>query len=227
MNKPGRSSVIVAALTLVATAVAPSAGAQPRSSAPERDRLYLHTSVGTGFGLGKLTYSDLSAEAMPRRLTFHSDLRGVFIALDGAVGYAPRSGLAIGLEIRGALYPSLTATSLPYTGLDVLLIGYAGSLVDWYPEPSGPFHVMFGAGGVVADFGGGQNDIGAADNIVNLGELQGMFGISTHAEAGYSWRTLGGLDYGPSIRAEWTHFTSEHARSDVLAVAAAFALSWF
>jgi hypothetical protein len=220
-------SLLVSSFPIALAVVVPSASAQSRTNPPERDQFYLHASLSTGYGFGKLTYSGLSAEIMPRPLTFHDDLRGGFIAIDAAPGYALSPGLALGLEVRGSLYPSLTSTGLPYTGLDVLLLGYAGPVVDWYPDASRPLHVEMGAGGVIADFGGGQDDIGAADNIVNLGELQQMVGVGAHAGVGYMWRTSGGFDYGPSIRAEWTHFTSEHATSDVFAVAGGFVVSWF
>jgi hypothetical protein len=179
----------------------------PAWSPPNEDfGFYGSISLGAGFGFGRFTYSGQERALTPRSLTFESGLSGAFIALSGTVGHRIWRGLGVGMELEGDLYPDLTTHPvLPWTGVSTIAVGYAGPAVDWWPSQLPGLHFSTGLGIAIANFAASQFEIGAPDNIVDIGELQGMLGARAHVSAGYVLGTTS-FRYGGST---WLGSTSE------------------
>ncbi len=129
------SAAAVAAVTLTSSV---GSASKPRT----HDDFYFRGGVGAGY-----LVSDLQFEGPLGEL----DASGVALTYELAFGGTPAPGLVVGGASYGALMPSLTAEGSGGAELDGSqwvvpvgpVLGYVGPFIDFYPVPTGGFHVQW------------------------------------------------------------------------------------
>jgi hypothetical protein len=139
------------------------------------DGLQLRGAIGPGF------LSDSESDDQGNSST----VSGLAGSLEVYVGGTPLPGFTVGGFFSGATVPSPSVSaggqSVTVNGASITL-GQIGPYVDWYPTPTGGFHVLGGAGLAFLSLNNGETAPDGSSSSTNSGA-----GFGLDAGVGYDW----------------------------------------
>jgi hypothetical protein len=158
----------------------------------DRSGFYLRAGGGLGYSLGSYEFTGMSAPGFVpvRELHWDVDLRGAALAAHAAAGWGIVPGVALALEGGAFVMPAFGRHGpLGETTIDGALLVHAGPLVDVYPWLDSPVHAQVGVALARAMFVSSTNDIGSAENIVDVVPLTGFL-----IQGGIGYELVGSVD---------------------------------
>lgn len=201
------ASGLASCLWSAALAAAPGQS-EGRAIAPDISRedvgAYYRFAIGPGVRHGVYTYRGpldpgYGSRGMAR---FQSSLLNGGLELELGLGHTLRPGLGLALVGGVAAYDG--GYELGWTRVSMVLSTRLMLLATYYPNPRGPWSLSWGIGVTWNGFAGSSDEIGAADNIVDLEPQRGPV---ASVGFGYAWAAKGVFE----IRASYLRTTERHA----------------
>lgn len=218
------SRLSASALAVALCALARAASAAPPDSPRPRKGLYLHAAMGPALIGGNVSYSgQMKTGGISREYSYADGFSGLGADVNLAAGWAPLDGLAIALEGRAILQVTGSAR-LPHATLSYLSLQSLGGLVDYYPAPTGPFHVDLGAAYAQSEYASVEDAVLVPGSVVV--HADDMSGVLGHAGVGYDWRAKTGFQFGPVLDVWTTRLTSAEGRTSVQGVSLTISAGW-
>jgi len=173
---------------------------------PDRSGLYFRARAGVGYTSGRYEFTGLSATGFPpeHELTLATTLHGPEVGVHVAGGFGVLRGVALALEGGLIAFPVFAKNRVGQTSISGGFLAELGPLVDVYPWLDEASHLELGVTYARASFFGSTNDLGSADNIV---ELEPVSGVMIRGGAGYDFSA----SFGLTVRGSFGFFSGEHS----------------